>query len=433
MTPATNLGPFIPNETSSYIETTTGLENFTYRNYSGSESRIYNEGLSHVQIFRYVHWSVVLLIVLLGMVGNVLLFVMMRDKKLTTLSYSVYLKSLAISDTLLLLVKIEQETERVFSLPKLIFISSGWCKSFISFKFLLMNLSPWLVVGLTLDRYVCICFPLTRHKLCTRMKAICVCLSMVVASAVVVFPFLLEMKLVKAGCITSERISYYYILMRLIISSTVPCLVILIFNILIVIHIQRSHNFRSMFTRSRPDAPSRQIDSSTRPLVLVSILAFVTLLPASITEASEITLTNLKAGRNSLMLNNKFWSIFILFYLLNFAQNFYILIASSSNYRGIIRARLGCWKKTSHPRVSRNLSVVADVANHHDSRPGLRSVSGGQSIPSNTSHDTSLSDNVNVLLESSENTSTDKPKLGEDNEESNVGCDVDSNSMKQNI
>ncbi|XP_041355290.1 kappa-type opioid receptor-like [Gigantopelta aegis] len=279
----------------------------------------------------------------MGVIGNALLFTMMRDKKLKSLSYSVYLKLLFISDSVLLSIKILQETERTFALRSLASINIGLCKILFGIKFLIMVLSPWLMVGLTLDRYVCVCFPLTREILCTRMKAIAVCLCILVLAVALTVPFLVEMKLVRGKCATSEGIRYYFIFTRLMFSSILPCLAILVLNILIIIHIHRSHNFRSMFMRSGNKSSSRKLDSSTSPLVLVSVLAFVTLLPASLAEAAEVSLIILKANVRAKALLSKFWAFFVLLYLLNFGQNFYILIASSSNYRNIIRDRLACY------------------------------------------------------------------------------------------
>ncbi|XP_041355301.1 prolactin-releasing peptide receptor-like [Gigantopelta aegis] len=315
------------------------------------------------EIYEYSHWGAVLFIALVGITGNVLLFIMMGDNRMNYLSYSVYLKFLAVSDSLLLALTLLQDTEKTFSLQRLILLNSGLCKLMFSLRILLTNLSPWLVVGLSLDRYVCICFPLTRERLCTRMKAIIVCSTVLGLLVVLIVPFLVDTELIQRRCKPSEELRYYYICIRTIISSTLPCLLILVLNVLILFQIQQSRNFRKRFTRSGTDSASPQQDRSTRPLVLVSVLAFVTLLPLSVSEAVETLLKIVGTDSNSVALNNKLRSFFILIYILNFGQNFYILIGTSTKYRAIIRARFDWlkWNRRNEQNQAMTTIMSPDV------------------------------------------------------------------------
>ena len=295
-------------------------------------------------IYGYGYWTAVMLITVLGITGNILLLVMMRDRKLASLSFSVYLKFLAVSDSALLIITFIRETKRLFSRQPLIQMYSSSCILLFCIMVMAMLLSPWLVVGLSIDRYVCVTFPMNRERFCTRRKAIIVCTAMLGLAGAMLLPFPIGTDVVDGNCIPTEYIRYYYIFLRLIFSSIVPCLLILIFNILIVIQIQRSRSFRSNFSNIRNETATRQQDSSTRPLVLVSVLAFVTLVPVSVSDCVMMALQVLDGDSKSQLLSNEFWAIFILIYLLNFGQNFYILIGSSTNYRAIIKRRLGCEK-----------------------------------------------------------------------------------------
>ncbi|XP_041355300.1 cysteinyl leukotriene receptor 1-like [Gigantopelta aegis] len=185
--------PFPVNQTSSFIETLTDCDNFAHGNCSGEEEELQRKSTpsfdlwTDFEAYRYGYWTIVLFVVLLGIIGNSLLFVMMGDKQLNSLSYSVYLKFLAISDSLVLIINLINKSEATFleNRPTQVFL----CVVSISVRVLVTILSPWLVVGLTLDRCVCVCFPLSRERFCTRKKAMSVCFTMLGLSLVLVVPF----------------------------------------------------------------------------------------------------------------------------------------------------------------------------------------------------------------------------------------------------
>ena len=295
----------------------------------------------YFSLFGHGYWSIVLSIVIAGSVGNALQLVMMSEAKLNSLSYSVYLKFLAISDTLLLIGVIFQDTEENFNLPTVVHFSDAFCKILNGFRFGTMLLSPWLVVGLSLDRYVCVCFPLSRAVFCTRRKATVVCSTMVVVAVLLNVPVFALLNVGEGGCVGTDEVGYYFAFLRVGISSMLPCIAILVLNVAIVSHIQRSNQFRDTFTRNRTDSAK---DSSTRPLMLVSILAFATLLPVSVVESVTKVFDVLDDANNrSNLLSKALWPVFNTIYLLNFGQNFYILIGTGKNYRNIMKMKLKCF------------------------------------------------------------------------------------------
>ena len=368
---ATTLHPFTMNETSSFIDLVTNLDNFTNRNLSGLGDEVGGVRSATIErdMYRQARWAIILCTLVAGVAGNILVFAMMTDRKLKFLSYSVYLKFLAVSDSLVLSISLIEDTEITFTLERLIIISSALCKMVTSFRNLVMTLSPWLMVGLTLDRFVCICFPLKRETLCTQLKALVVCSAMVVFSFASVVPFLAGIELTKRRCVPTSGVKYYYLLLRLMFGSSIPCIFMLILNMLTIIQIQRGNRFRKTFMTSRTDAANRQQDSSTRPLVLISVLAFVTLLPLSVCDALEAALKIADAPRNVVEINRRVRSFSILIYVLNFGQNFYILIGSSKNYREIIKRKLECgglkWWKSRNTRASTHTSATASESLSH--------------------------------------------------------------------
>ena len=67
-------------------------------------------------------------------------------------------------------------------------------------------------------------------------------------------------------------------------------------------------------------------------------------------------LTLLNKERKSVSINDNVRTILYLIYLMNFGQHFYTLIASSSNYRAMLRERLvGCTKPRKRQKQSRQV------------------------------------------------------------------------------
>ena len=129
-------------------------------------------------LYIYIIWGAVLCLIALGIVGNILMLVMMGNKKLDSLSYPVYMKCLTVSDSVILITRLSTRIQLIFRLSKI--TPEYFCLISFSLRSVVGILSPWLVVGLTLDRYVCVCFQLKREIRCTKKKAIIVfplCLS----------------------------------------------------------------------------------------------------------------------------------------------------------------------------------------------------------------------------------------------------------------
>ncbi|XP_041372573.1 probable G-protein coupled receptor B0563.6 [Gigantopelta aegis] len=336
----------------------------------------------HFQIQGKIYMTFILIIASLGVVGNVMSFILMSDAKLRSLAYSVYLRWMAVSDSLLLMMVTTEDTLDTYNYLQRFLVSHvTLCKMWTFFLAMTYTLSPWLVVALTLDRFVCVVFPLSRHRLCTTSKAFKLCLTLTLISAALNVVSLIYLDIEDGECIPSDNLhlSRYLVFQQLFLNSILPCVAVLILNIVTVSRIRRSAYFRQQFKRSgSSEATKERQDKITLPLLLVSIFAFVTLIPRAVTEFTEYVLGVLQEHDGMTMeLANKLWPVFNVIYLVNFAQNFYILMASSSEYRLIFRQKLTCHHKdnrntssaqTQSSRMSSELSKIS-VFKMADSRP----------------------------------------------------------------
>ena len=331
------------------ITDTTAVDAF----FNGTDSRIdFNETYKDVLVYLtssgYAYWICNIVTVVLGLAGNALVMVLMSDVKFSKLSYAVYLKFLAISDSLVLLLFGIRESLRLFTSPYLVASSSIVC-AITRFTLNTTTMaSPWLVVGLTVDRFFCVVFPLKRHLLCTRKIAIITCSTISVFSVALSLPFLFRSNLHTEYniCGVHDDFLEYFTFLRLLINSNIPCVLILIFNIVIGIHIQRSALFRKKFINASSGSTK---DNSLRPLLLISMLAFLTIMPSSIVDTVMSVFLIRKTNLNRL---SNWWFVVNIPYLVNFGQNFYILMASSANYRKIMKTKL---KSLSDSRRTENI------------------------------------------------------------------------------
>ena len=330
------------NEEVGITDTTT-VDSF----YNGTDSNTefnetYKDDFIYITSPGYGYWVGDVITLVLGLAGNSLVMVLMADVKFSTLSYPVYLKFLAISDSLVLFLVAIRESLRLFTFPYLVATNSFVCAFTWFAVCTTTTTSPWLVVGLTVDRFFCVVFPLKRHQLCTRKIALIICSCISVLSIALSFPLLFgpKLHLNKKVCVLEADFLPYLTFLRLVITSNMPCLLILIFNIVIGIHIQRSARFRKKFTNASSDSTKDRKDNSLRPLFLISIMAFLTIMPSTVAESviSVLIKRKIDSATADTLLN--WWLLLNIPYMVNFAQNFYILMASSVNYRNIMKNKL---------------------------------------------------------------------------------------------
>ena len=102
-------------------------------------------------------------LIVMGTVGNLMSFVVLRCRAMVKVSSYHYLASLAIADTVVLFIGLlrlwlGELTGTDFH------DSSDWvCKLTVSFGYTASDLSVWLIIAVTVERYIVVCFPLKAH------------------------------------------------------------------------------------------------------------------------------------------------------------------------------------------------------------------------------------------------------------------------------
>ncbi len=108
------------------------------------------------------------LIICIGVVGNVISFLVFSMTHLKRLSSSVYLAALSMADTGFLISLTIVWLSRI-DVP--VFHSQVWCQLTIYMTHMFGFLSVWFVVSFTAERYIIVYHPLRKDSYCTKKKA----------------------------------------------------------------------------------------------------------------------------------------------------------------------------------------------------------------------------------------------------------------------
>ena len=259
----------------------------------GDESDFDDTGIMPLQAYFFF----IYFILIFGLIGNTCVIALMQSRDFHNLSYSVYLRVLAVTDSFLLMsVCTEDILEHNFDLLHDFVTSSvALCKIWTYFRSVLGLVSPWLVVTLTFDRFVAVVFPLKRAMFCSRRAAI-ITSSVLVGSIICESLFYLilykpDYQYNEYDCLRPESKAFlnYEIFRALTAETMLPCMFILILNVNIIIGINRSRKFRAAVGSNQPDGvKTSRIDKATVSLLAVSVMAFIALLPISIMQVCKM-------------------------------------------------------------------------------------------------------------------------------------------------
>lgn len=132
------------------------------------------------QILSILHVYVLPVIILVGIVGNTLSFlVYVGTPRLYRQSSSLYLAFLAAVDNVSLVFIFVVWFGWV---GVHLFHKNGWCQTTFYCTYVCSFLSAWTVVSFTCERWIVVFHPLKRHQLCTRRRAIVVMTSLTIGS-----------------------------------------------------------------------------------------------------------------------------------------------------------------------------------------------------------------------------------------------------------
>lgn len=218
--------------------------------FESNDSRLHDIGKSFYAFMTPI-------IIITGLIGNMISLKVFTSKVMSRLSSSLYLVALSASDVIVLMTYIFLDWLN-HGLPRwpgnnrLALVNTpGFCQAFLFVSYMFRFLSAWLIVIFAFERYLSVCKPQHRKKLCTRNFAKKLIIAMVIFAALVCLykPILSEVNDDQEEKVCTRNRKFDHINFILdsfygIVITAVPSIMILFLNLPILkrlIHFDRGH------------------------------------------------------------------------------------------------------------------------------------------------------------------------------------------------
>ena len=290
---------------------------------------------------------------LVGIPGNMLVLVVMKSPRFRYKSYSHYLCTLAVFDSLVLVIKFLRRVDDMLHVATGSGILSTYndaaCKIHNFSEHLCFLMSSWIVLCMSIERFIAVNFPFKKDLLCKPRSAVTIIVVVFsVLSYTQVFRLVvIEKNEVDAMCIAPARYLHIYVIMHIYMYQLglhflLPALLTLICNMSILWKIRKLRHLVSKHgsTHSRRAHVNRH--KTTGTLLLVSFTYIFTLLPLVLLSLvmHVAFLTNTPLAMTIHREANDVRLLLELFSEINYAANFYIYVMSGSQFRGELRSML---------------------------------------------------------------------------------------------
>ncbi|XP_060582119.1 probable G-protein coupled receptor 139 [Ruditapes philippinarum] len=184
-------------------------------------------------------------IIALGTMGNILTLLVMLRKKMRQRTTCFYMAIIAMFDTLVLYFACLRQWLALLHGNDALSLSSSACKIFNFLTYTFFDISVWLLVIMTVERFLVVRFPLHAPKISSIPRARIAVITLVIIMALVNLHFFWTVHLDERGrCIYVEEFEHFHDNIWPWIDATVysflPFLFLLIFNLLIIIIHRRS-------------------------------------------------------------------------------------------------------------------------------------------------------------------------------------------------
>lgn len=219
---------------------------------------------------------------LFGFPGNIFAFFIWMQKRMRH-SSGCYLAALALADLLFLTLHVMLELHGVWDVNVL--HKPVFCEMYTVLFLASQYLSPLLVLGFTVERYISVCHPFMREKFCTTRRAVIVIVCFIVSALLLCSiqgyfwtyqDGLCDIREEVAVGGTKSLWSVWTWITEMLIFLFVPLLV-LIFNILVI----KEARHLSKMERTQLRGCSQKSSATTIMLLAVSFYLIITTLPAT--------------------------------------------------------------------------------------------------------------------------------------------------------
>lgn len=301
------------------------------------------------EVQKYQIESIILLIIppillILGTFGNILSFIILTRQAMRKYSTFLYLAILSISDTFVIYTGLLRLWMKELINYDITTYSDWICKLTNVLLYTVSDYSVWLLVAVTVERYVAVCHPLKAHSICRKRRATYVIISLLLILLVLNLHFLWTVE-VSADSQCDNAPNYVTLIEQIWpwvdawVYSLLPSLALLIFNILIVRSVIKARKLQTDMTSYKYYADNRRpggvAEGSTRMTFMLLSISFAFLIctfPMNVT----IIANHFYKHNTNMEVRYKFQlirSVTELLMYMNHCMNFYLYCATGLKFR----------------------------------------------------------------------------------------------------
>lgn len=307
------------------------------------------EDYEEYQIHRFLRRYVPPFLMLIGLVGNVMSFFILRHKSMARHSTNHFLAALSIADLIVLFAGLFRLWIGEILDNDFQNVSDFMCKIVNLLTYSSSQFSAWLVLTVTAERYIVVCHALQASRWCSRERA-----RKTVILLAIIF-ILINLHLIwtigirndtAQGKPQCDGLANYEFLVRkvwpwidAILYSTIPVIAISLFNILIIRQVLiATHSRKSMqqVPLNKIELKRRSKNKSSKLTIMLLTISFtfcVTTLPMNV-----VMIASYQVGNNPKEMA-KLWLVRttaeLLMYL-NHSINFFLYCATGHKFRSIV-------------------------------------------------------------------------------------------------
>ena len=323
--------------------------------------------LSH-KVAKYIQIYWLPILIPLGLVGNTLSFLVMMKPNNRKISTCIYMTAISINDNVMMCIEIRAWLIDTVKMQR---VNDWECYSLVYLELLLLQYGTYLVLGMTIDKYIAIKWPHRAAAYSTPRRAKAIIFTIIITGAVYNLPHFF-LTIVTAGDVTAGNCYAYsvkgiftkiYSWFTIVLNAIIPFTVLIHMNYVIVKTVKNSGKmFRSDVTRTetRQKTMKSAENQLTTMLLLVTTLFLILLLPTYIRyvySAFMISDTPYKYATYIL-----FSKISYKLYVTNSGVNFFLYCVSGQKFRNDLKDIVCSIGRSSPSTVESNVDTnISDI------------------------------------------------------------------------
>nr|AKQ63062.1 orphan G-protein coupled receptor 57 [Platynereis dumerilii] len=313
--------------------------------------RSYEESLmqyTEYRILKHLLLIVPPILLVLGTFGNIFSFIILMRRSMRKFSTYIYLAMLSLTDTLVLYIGLLRLWIGELTGMDIRDKSDWICKVINVVGYTVSDYSVWLIIAVTVERYVAVCYPLRAPAMCNRRRAIVVIVCLLLALLFINLHFLWTAQIMEyningdiiyqcEGAPNHTRlVQEVWPWVDAFLYSFLPFVVISVLNALIIRQVAHARRNRSGLQSNMPDTRSRAQESSIKLTIMLLTISFAFLLTTLPMNIALIGTAFYNQYHKDLHIMTKFKLIRTITELLmyvNHSMNFYLYCATGQKFR----------------------------------------------------------------------------------------------------